>query len=182
MVTFLIIRLLVIFSIKPLWYRIKFYFLFCLGDQVAVAKIQNFSTKKCEHQHYIPPSFQIPLDKGQFVHDDLRMVITDEETNALLMTDDHSMGSRYDQFWPSLRCPFHEWVVASVTRSQKLFQSMWPSAPMKTCPIVKHFCHSRINILPNNKRTLKFFPSLLKLCQSGTISPNLVTLVVGNCW
>ena len=40
---------------------------------------------------------QIPLDKGHFVHDDLRMVITDDERNHLLMSDDdekRSFGSR----------------------------------------------------------------------------------------
>ena len=43
------------------------------------------------------PSRQVPLDKGYFVHDDLRMVITDDERNHLLMSEDdekRSFGSR----------------------------------------------------------------------------------------
>ena len=34
---------------------------------------------------------------------------------------------------------------------------------MKTCPIVKHFCHSRIIILPNTKQTLKNLTKTFKI-------------------
>jgi len=40
---------------------------------------------------------QVPLDKGYFVQDDLRMVVTDEEKDALLFSDEEdkmNMGSR----------------------------------------------------------------------------------------
>ena len=32
-----------------------------------------------------------------------------------------------------------------------LFERIWPSTTMKICQIVKHFCHSKINFLPNSK-------------------------------
>ena len=47
------------------------------------------------------------LDKGHFIHDDhLRMVVTDEEHDALLEEDlDHkSLGSRFDIFDDKIAC------------------------------------------------------------------------------
>ena len=46
----------------------------------------------------------------------------------------------------------------------KLLWSILPSTIMKTCPIAKHFCHSRINF---SKLTLKICPILLRFAKSG---------------
>ena len=55
----------------------------------------------------------------------------------------------------------------------KLFLSIWPSNTMITSTIVKHFLHQENQI---NKPS-KIYPRLFKLCQSGKILLNLVTLV-----
>ena len=42
------------------------------------------------------------------------------------------------------------------------------------------FCHSGFKILPKPNKPSKYCQSLLKFCQSGEISPNLVTLVLSD--
>ena len=58
----------------------------------------------------------------------------------------------------------------------KYFSSIRPSTTMKTCPVVKQFGHSRIKILPKYYINHKKFAQDLKLCRSGKISHNMVTL------
>ena len=53
-----------------------------------------------------------------------------------------------------------------------LFQ-IWPFAAMKINTIMSQICQSRHSILPNKKKTVK----IVNFCQSGKISPNLVTLL-----
>ena len=52
---------------------------------------------------------------------------------------------------------------------------------MKNCPKVYKNCQSKLEILPNTKLTLSKWPKFLNdVCQSGEISPNLVTLAAAH--
>ena len=53
----------------------------------------------------------------------------------------------------------------------------WPFTAMKICPMAYKIYPNRLKILPNTKWTLSKCPKNLTVCQSGEISPNLVTLV-----
>ena len=61
---------------------------------------------------------------------------------------------------------------------EKLFSNTWSFITMKTCPKAKIFPKKGKKILPNIKQPLVKLPKTLKICQSGKISANLVTLVV----
>ena len=58
-----------------------------------------------------------------------------------------------------------------------LFLSIWLFPSMKTCPIAKHFAKVRLKFCRILNKPSKICPRLLKLCKSGEILPNLVTLV-----
>ena len=64
----------------------------------------------------------------------------------------------------------------SVTRLLNYFKNIWPSTTMKTCPIVYDIFTTQGSIFCQilNKPS-KICPRLLRLCQNGEISPNLVT-------
>ena len=47
----------------------------------------------------------------------------------------------------------------------KIILKYLPSATMKTCPIVKHVCHSRITILPNSKWDIQDFKIVRKVAK-----------------
>ena len=49
---------------------------------------------------------------------------------------------------------------------------------MKISPIMSPILQSQLSILPKKKWTVKNLPKLVNFCQSGEISPNLVTLPV----
>ena len=51
---------------------------------------------------------------------------------------------------------------------------------MKNCQIANHFSQSKINICQILKQPSKICPRPLKLCQSGEILQNLVTLTLNN--
>ena len=53
---------------------------------------------------------------------------------------------------------------------------MLPFSAMKICVLYRKISQSRFKTLPNIKLTLKTCQRLLTFCQSGEISPNLVTL------
>ena len=57
----------------------------------------------------------------------------------------------------------------------RLLLNIWPFATMKIGPILSQICLSRFSILPNNEKS-KICQRLVIFCQSGEISPNLVTL------
>ena len=61
----------------------------------------------------------------------------------------------------------------------KLFLSIWPSTTLKTCPIVKKIATFGPIFRQILNRPSKICPRLLRMCQNGEISPNLVTLQVG---
>ena len=58
----------------------------------------------------------------------------------------------------------------------KLCINIWPCVTMKISPETQQIFKSRFNILPNKKKPSKFCLTLSKFCQSGEISPNMVTL------
>ena len=59
----------------------------------------------------------------------------------------------------------------------RLYFNIWPFATLKASPIMSQICQSRPSILPNKKWTVKnLLTTCNSFCQSGKISPNLVTL------
>ena len=58
----------------------------------------------------------------------------------------------------------------------RLYFNIWPFTSTKICPMAYKISQRRSKILSNTKWTLKNCPRLWRYCQSGEISPNLVTL------
>ena len=54
---------------------------------------------------------------------------------------------------------------------------MWLSTTMKTCHMAYHFATERLTFCQILNKHSKICPKLLKLCKSGKILPNLVTLL-----
>ena len=68
-------------------------------------------------------------------------------------------------------------TTASVTRWLDHLFNIWPVTSVIIGPFALKNCQSRFKILPNTKLTLQNWPGYLNYCQSGKISPNLVTMV-----
>ena len=69
------------------------------------------------------------------------------------------------------------WHARQCDQLVRLFFNIWPTTTMKINPIMQKFCQVDSTFCQIRNKPSKICRRLLKFCQNGEISPNLVTLM-----